>query len=406
MPTDPKHARIRAVNTMLSLGFAGAAVLGAPRPVAADRTHVVRPGQSLGIIAQRYGRSAAELAAANGLDKDGILQQGQVLKVPPKGVLYVATGQTLSQIAEAHHLTTQALAQANHIHPDSILQIGQKLVLPGTKPKARSSQARANSRRSSAPPHQRAEQQSRPDDGQRQAKAIHAAKPAETKSGSVVRHMVHNSGDPAEPPKRAKRDSDLGKGKRKPSGVVSLFRLWSRESVRMRLVDSRGRARPAAMRALRELLRPRDSRRRKMPNARLLALLTRVSDHFGGRTIHVVSGYRLPRGLTRKTSRHVAGQAIDFRIPGVPLTALRDYCTRLSDVGVGYYPITQFVHLDVRKQAARWTDWSLPGQPPVLTKPAEYEEGGDDNAPLRTGEAAAQASPLSDDRRPSDGPAG
>ena len=84
-------------------------------------------------------------------------------------------------------------------------------------------------------------------------------------------------------------------------------------------------------------------------------LLAEVSDHFGGRQIHVISGYRLAGGDTKPTSRHVSGDAIDFRIPGVPLTELRDYCANFSRVGVGYYPKSGFVHLDVRKRNARWT---------------------------------------------------
>jgi hypothetical protein len=161
---------------------------------------------------------------------------------------------------------------------------------------------------------------------------------------------------------------------------------------------------------LRDFLRPRDSQRRKTPNARLLGLLARVSDHFGGRQIHVVSGYRLPKGLTRRTSRHVAGEAIDFRIPGVPLTTLRDYCQQFPDVGVGYYPTTQFVHLDVRKQPARWTDWSLPGQPPVLVKPRDDTDDGDDGkdeliAPPSTERTAERTAEPEPDRW-SDSPTG
>jgi hypothetical protein len=66
----------------------------------------------------------------------------------------------------------------------------------------------------------------------------------------------------------------------------------------------------------------------------------------------------------------VAAQAIDFRIPGVPLDALREYCAKLDHVGVGFYPRTQFVHLDVRRDSARWTDYSGAGEAP-LREPRE-----------------------------------
>jgi uncharacterized protein YcbK (DUF882 family) len=170
---------------------------------------------------------------------------------------------------------------------------------------------------------------------------------------------------------------------RKPKrpGVVSFYRIWSRETIRVRLLDDKGKVRPGALRQMRELMRPRESRKRKLPNERLVRLLAQVSDHFGGRPLHVVSGYRLPGGLTRDTSRHVAGEAMDFRIPGVPLEEVRDRCQRFDHVGVGFYPRTQFVHLDVRRQNARWTDWSLPGEAPVLQKPDDVDDQGNSVEP-------------------------
>jgi hypothetical protein len=118
-----------------------------------------------------------------------------------------------------------------------------------------------------------------------------------------------------------------------------------------------------------------------------------VSDHFGGRPVHVISGYRKAGGNTKKTSRHVAGQAIDFRIEGVPLDELRAFCASLDHVGVGYYPTSRFVHLDVRQRSARWTDYSGPGEPARKSDdPAGFdardEPDADDDgmAPLDDGE--------------------
>jgi uncharacterized protein YcbK (DUF882 family) len=152
-------------------------------------------------------------------------------------------------------------------------------------------------------------------------------------------------------------------GKPRQRGMATLHRLSTHVTRRVRLVDDRGRVRHPALHQVGLLLRPRDSRRVKEPHPRLVRLLARVSDHFGGRPIHIVSGYRRPGGNTRESSRHVAAQAIDFRIPGVALSVLRDYCARLENVGVGYYPHSNFVHLDVRRRNARWTDLSGPGEP-------------------------------------------
>jgi uncharacterized protein YcbK (DUF882 family) len=290
------------------------AAIFAVRPVAAERQHTVQSGQSLAVIAKRYNLDATELAAANGLTKDQTLRGGQVLMLPPEGVVYVKPGQTLSAIAREFGVGVLALAQANHIDHDATLQIGQRLLLPGYKA-------------------------------------------SKSEQGAERRWGVP-----------------------KQRGLVTLYRIWSRETQRVQLVDRRGRVRPTTLNIMREFLRPRESRKRRLPNVRLLGLLAKVSDHYGGRAMHVVSGYRLPGGFTRNTSRHVAGEAIDFRVPGVALTELRDYCSHFENVGVGFYPRSQFVHLDVRRQAARWTDWSLPGQAAILQKPGGIDEDAGDGS--------------------------
>ena len=46
------------------------------------RTHTVARGDTLFSIAQRYGTTAAAIAAASGIDEDGVLQIGQVVTIP------------------------------------------------------------------------------------------------------------------------------------------------------------------------------------------------------------------------------------------------------------------------------------------------------------------------------------
>ena len=112
------------------------------------------------------------------------------------------------------------------------------------------------------------------------------------------------------------------------------------------------------------------SRKTERIHGRLIRLLSRVSDHFGGRPIHVISGFR-PQGEKQQAlrSKHNLGRAVDFHIPGVPNEAIRDFCRTLSNVGVGYYPRSTFVHLDMRGRPAYWIDYSGPGEPP------RYETG-------------------------------
>jgi uncharacterized protein YcbK (DUF882 family) len=73
--------------------------------------------------------------------------------------------------------------------------------------------------------------------------------------------------------------------------------------------------------------------------------------------IWVVCGYRSPEtnamlrrhstGVAR-FSQHMLGKAMDFYIPGVPLSELRAYGLRLQRGGVGFYPTSgsPFVHMD------------------------------------------------------------
>ena len=67
------------------------------------------------------------------------------------------------------------------------------------------------------------------------------------------------------------------------------------------------------------------------------------------------------------------GLACDFRVEGVKTTDLRDYLRKTFDkVGVGYYPNSTFVHLDVRKdRSAFWIDYSGPGERAVYSENPE-----------------------------------
>jgi len=111
-------------------------------PAHAQRKHTVQQGQTLGAIAKRYRVSATNLAAANRLKKTANLRVGQVLRVPPKGVIYVYPGQTLTGIAQLNKVSVKALAAANRLKPGSTLRVGQRLELPGYSASAKQTKAR------------------------------------------------------------------------------------------------------------------------------------------------------------------------------------------------------------------------------------------------------------------------
>lgn len=88
----------------------------------------------------------------------------------------------------------------------------------------------------------------------------------------------------------------------------------------------------------------------------LLDTLHALYSTFDGRgNFEVISGYRSPRtneALRHVTtgvaenSLHIQGRAIDVRLTSAKTTALRDAALALKAGGVGYYPESNFVHLD------------------------------------------------------------
>jgi len=125
--------------------------------------YVVQPGDTLSGIAARAGLSPASLAAANGLDPNGVLVSGTVLRlsgaagsaapagtaVPVSlttssattnsGSYVVQPGDTLSAIAARAGLSTSSLAAANGLDPNGTLISGTVLRLSGSPAPASSS---------------------------------------------------------------------------------------------------------------------------------------------------------------------------------------------------------------------------------------------------------------------------
>lgn len=91
----------------------------------------------------------------------------------------------------------------------------------------------------------------------------------------------------------------------------------------------------------------------------LVPRIARIAARFAGKPIELISGWRPNERLG---SRHHYGRAIDLRVRGVSREALRDFARSLDETGVGYYPNSVFVHVDVRERRAYWVDRSGPGE--------------------------------------------
>ena len=120
-----------------------------------------------------------------------------------------------------------------------------------------------------------------------------------------------------------------------------------------------GRYEPEALKAINVLLRDFRVNKVRDIDPRLLDLLHELSGTLEtDQPFHVISGYRSPetnqmlreRGGSHSGvasgSLHMVGKAIDIRIPGVKLDSLRGAARSLSLGGVGYYPSSNFVHVD------------------------------------------------------------
>ena len=115
---------------------------------------------------------------------------------------------------------------------------------------------------------------------------------------------------------------------------------------------------PDAIQQLDQFLRDHRTGDVRELDARLFDLLHDLTVSVGkdGTEIDIVCGYRTPWSnefLRRTTSgvasqsQHVEGKAIDIRIPGVSTVQLRNAALALHRGGVGFYPKSAFVHVDV-----------------------------------------------------------
>jgi uncharacterized protein YcbK (DUF882 family) len=99
---------------------------------------------------------------------------------------------------------------------------------------------------------------------------------------------------------------------------------------------------------IKHVFRCRQTNREHPIARRTLAMLADLAEKYESRTIEFVSVYRVQQGES-PTSPHRDARAIDFRIRGVSLTQIRDYLWRTySEVGIGWYPAEQFIHMDSR----------------------------------------------------------
>lgn len=132
------------VVVLLGGAFVEAAVAA---PAGADSAYVVKPGDTLGSIAARFGVSASAIARANGITNPDRIYIGQNLTIPgaggapaaPKppstapatGTYIVQPGDTLGKIAARYGTTVNNLMRLNGISNPNLIWVGQRLKVSG-----------------------------------------------------------------------------------------------------------------------------------------------------------------------------------------------------------------------------------------------------------------------------------
>lgn len=160
---------------------------------------------------------------------------------------------------------------------------------------------------------------------------------------------------------------------------VEIFHLTTHATYALRPEPQTGGFSSKAMRAITQLLRCHHTGQRHAISRRLVEILYATARHFHSAKLYVIAGYRAPRVARKKgnpNSPHKRGVACDFRLEGVRIETLRDYLrSKYSTVGVGYYPNSGFVHVDVeRRRPAYWIDYSGPGQRSRYAKSEQPDE--------------------------------
>lgn len=143
-----------------------------------------------------------------------------------------------------------------------------------------------------------------------------------------------------------------GTGKRS----LSLYNTHTGEQLRKIVYWENGLYRRDNLQQINFLLRDHRNDEIKPIDPALLDILYGLRQKTGTSSpFEIISGYRSPASNKQlrnqsngvaKNSLHMVGQAIDIRLPGYPLNRLRKAATSMKRGGVGYYPKSNFIHVD------------------------------------------------------------
>ena len=148
----------------------------------------------------------------------------------------------------------------------------------------------------------------------------------------------------------------LGKAEGSYKKSLSLYNIHTGENINTTYWAD-GTYIPEALSQMNHLLRDYRTDAAMDMDTELFDLLYSIRTNLdSSKPFNVISGYRSPQTNTMlnhystgvaKKSLHMQGKAMDINLPGRDLSKLKKIAMNLKQGGVGYYPSSDFVHVDV-----------------------------------------------------------
>ena len=99
-----------------------------------DEVYIVKKGDTLSEIAEKYNTTYQELAEYNNISNPDMIYVGQEIKIPSNSekeeIIYIVKkGDTLSEIAKKYNTTVDKLVKDNNISNPNLIYTGQEIII-------------------------------------------------------------------------------------------------------------------------------------------------------------------------------------------------------------------------------------------------------------------------------------
>ncbi len=172
---------------------------------------------------------------------------------------------------------------------------------------------------------------------------------------------------PKQPDKRKVQPAPNRTVRTDPYPAMGIYQIHLKEFVRIRVYDENGFLRPQAVSEFNRINRCIRNGVVLEMDYRLLVEMYEAWLAFGMPAVTLFSGCRQAPHASG-TSRHNFGKAVDYNFDGVARRDLVAYFLERRNkvpygMGIGYYPNSYHIHMDVRQRHAFWVDLNGAGKP-------------------------------------------